>query len=62
MNIRSRSSVVSLGDTEQAAIYFDRVIVVDPAEQMGVHGLPGELSAGAYKLVFDGTASGPKAD
>lgn len=52
MTYQSKSNVISLGDSKQAALYFDRVVIVDPAEQMGVMGLPGQLSEGAYKLLF----------
>jgi hypothetical protein len=52
MTYQSQSNVISLGDSKQAALYFDKVVIVDPAEQMGVMGLPGQLSEGAYKLLF----------
>jgi hypothetical protein len=57
MTYKSKSDVISLGDSKQAAIYFDRVLVVDPSEQMGVWGLPGQLSEGAYRLIFGDVAS-----
>ena len=50
MNYEHVSSVICLGDTKQAALYFDRVIIVDPAEQMGIYGLP-EFGKGAYNLI-----------
>ena len=56
MKYESKSSVICLGDTRQAALYFDRVVIVDPAEQMGVFGLPG-TGDGAYSLLFNKTAS-----
>jgi len=50
MPYQHESNVISLGDTKQAALYFDRVIIVDPAEQMGIYGLP-EFGKGAYNLI-----------
>jgi hypothetical protein len=35
--------VISLGDSKQAALYFDRVVIVDPIQQMRVMGLPAQL-------------------
>ena len=58
MAYQSKSNVISLGDSKQAALYFDKVIIVDPVEQMGVlGGLPGQLSEGAYKLIFGDVGS-----
>ena len=52
MKYQSKSNVISLGDSKQAALYFDRVVIVDPVEQIGAMGLPGQLNEGAYKLLF----------
>ncbi len=49
---QSKPEVISLGDSKQATLYFDRVVIVDPVEQMGVMGLPGQLNEGAYQLLF----------
>lgn len=50
MSYEHVSSVICLGDTRQAALYFDQVIIVDPAEHMGIYGLP-EFGKGAYNLI-----------
>lgn len=52
MEYEGTRNVVSLGDSKQAAIYFDRVLIIEPSEQFGMSGIAG-TDADAYNLVFD---------